>query len=74
MGFAAYGYSRGSALRRLHKGIISIVESLRGRRGEEGILTWLDARDIRYSFSSEAIADHRAENSSGRPVGPTSIA
>ena len=61
MGFAAYGASKESALRRLHKGITFKINSLGNRLGTEGVLAWLDSRDIRYSFSSEAIADHGEE-------------
>ena len=57
VGFAAYGGSKAAALGRLQKGIVFIVDSLRSRRGKEGVLAWLDSRDIRHSLSWEEIAE-----------------
>ena len=57
VGFAAYGRKREDDVFRLHKGITVIVNSLRYRRGLDGVSDLLDSRDISYSFSPVAIAN-----------------
>ena len=59
--FSAYGHTKASAVGRLHKGIVFIVNSLEIRRGAEGIRAWFDSRNIMHSISSDAKDDHRAE-------------
>ena len=66
--FSAYGHTKASAVGRLHKGIVFIVNSLGNRRGAAGIRAWLDARGIGQSFPSGAIADDGAEDSLEKPV------